>query len=137
MDDDNWRKLAQKPGDRHSHTPDRRRRKDPVLWIISVFGVVSWTLLVPSLLLIEKARPQLETFFDRVLELEVRASWDETAYLYAFFLMLLVLLVSGFGLILNVFFRNRRKTDSIRINLVLVFLISLLGVVMYVVRFMI
>ncbi|SFX49091.1 hypothetical protein [Marinospirillum alkaliphilum] len=132
--DDDWRKLAQKPEDRHKKIPERRRRRDPLLNLISIFGAVSWVLMLPILFLVEQARPEMETFFDRMLGLKVRPSWDETAYYYAFFLMLAVLLLAGFGLLLNSL-RNRRKTDSIRINLVVVFTLSLLGVLHYLIRF--
>lgn len=113
---------------------DRRKRRDPVLHLISVFGFVSWALMLPALLLIDRARPGVETFFDRWLGLTVNPYWDVATFRYAFFLMLLIMLLSGAGLVFNSI-RNKRKGDAIRINLILIFGFSLIGVIYYLSRF--
>jgi hypothetical protein len=113
---------------------DRRKRRDPILYLISIFGFVSWALMLPALLLIDQARPEVETFFDRWLGLTVDPHWDVATFRYAFFLMLLIMLLSGAGLIFNSF-RNKRKEDSIRINLIIIFGFSLIGVIYYLGRF--
>lgn len=120
--------------DKNQVFTDRRRRRDPLLHLIAVFGVVSWALMLPALILIDRARPGVETFFDRWLGLTVDPYWDVATFRYAFFLMLLVMGLSGLGLILNSL-RNKRKEDGIRINLVLIFGLSLIGVIYYLGRF--
>ncbi|WP_114418292.1 hypothetical protein [Marinospirillum perlucidum] len=109
---------------------DRRRRRDPLLKLISVFGVVSWVLMLPALLLVDRARPEVETFFDRWLGLKVDPNWDLEVFRYAFFLMIFILLISGLGLVFNAL-RNKRKEDSFRINLIVIFGLSLIGVFYY------
>lgn len=128
-----WRKLAAESERRYKKIPERRKSSGILLKMISVFGFVSWLLMLPVLVLVEKAKPQLETFLDRWIELEVDTSWDLTLYRYAFYLMLVVLVLSFMGLTLNAF-RLRRKTDSWRINLIIVFLLSLSGIIYYLLR---
>jgi len=120
--------------DNNKRIGDRRRRRDPVLNLISIFGFVSWALMLPALLLIDQARPGVETFFDRWLGLTVDPYWDVATFRYAFYLMLLIMLVSGLGLLFNSL-RNKRKEDGIRVNLVLIFGMSLIGVAYYLGRF--
>ncbi|WP_416885315.1 hypothetical protein [Marinospirillum sp.] len=114
----------------------RDRRQKPDLWtrMISIFGALSWLLMLPTLLLIDHARPQVETFFDRWLGLSVQADWDQTFFFQAFLLMLLILVLSGTGLLLNGM-RRRRRQDSYRVNLILVFTLSLAGCLHYLWRF--
>lgn len=125
-----WRKLAAKSEHHPEKLPERRKKNGPLLKIISVFGFVSWLLMLPVLVLLEKAKPELQTFFDRWMNLDVQSSWDVTLYRYAFYLMLLVMFLSFLGLVLNAF-RMRRSTDTWRINLIVVFLLSLSGVIYY------
>lgn len=130
---ENWRKLAADSEHHREKILEKRKENGPLLKIISVFGLVSWLLMLPVLVLLEKAKPELETFFDRWMHLSAQPNWDVTLYRYAFYLMLLVMFLSFFGLILNSF-RMRRSTDSWRINLILVFLLSLSGVVYYLLK---
>ena len=127
---EDWRKLAAESDRHREKIPERRKAAGPLLKIISVFGFVSWLLMLPVLVLLEKAKPQLETIFDRWLNSSTQPDWDLTLYRYAFYLMLLVMVLSFFGLVLNAF-RMRRSTDSWRINLIIVFLLSLSGVIYY------
>lgn len=114
--------------------PERRKGKDPLLKVISLLGAVSWLLMIPVFFLIDRARPQVETFIERWQGVIVDPTWNVAAFRYAFFLMVIMLLLSGTGLLLSRL-RNKRKDDSIRLNLVVVFCLSLLGVSYYLGRF--
>lgn len=130
---EDWRKLAADAERRQEKIPERRRGSGPLLKLISIFGFVSWIFMLAALLLIKQARPQLETFFDRWMGLQAEQAWDLTLYRYAFYLMLLVMVLAFTGLVLNAF-RRRRQTDSWRLNLIFVFLMSLAGVIYYLVN---
>lgn len=131
---EDWKKLAQAVDDnRRKKIPERRKKPDLVLRLITLSGALSWILLLPVLVLVEKARPVLVTFFDRWMGLEGRDYWDADAYRYAFYLMLLIMLLSAGGLLLNAF-RNKRSTDSWRANLIIVFLLSVAGVAYYLIN---
>lgn len=125
-----WRKLAAESEHRPDKIPERRKGSGPLLNIVSVFSLVSWLLMLPILVLVQQAKPQLETFLDRWVGSEIEPTWDLTLYRYAFYLMLVVLVLSFIGLVLNAF-RRRRTTDSWRINLIVIFLLSLSGVIYY------
>lgn len=128
---EDWKKLAQAAEDnRHKKIAERRIKPDLILRLISICGALSWGLMLVVVVLVEKARPVLVTFFDRWMGLEGRDYWDADAYRAAFYLMLVIMLISASGLILNIF-RIKRTTDSWRINLVLVFMLSVVGVVYY------
>lgn len=128
---EDWKKLAQAAEDnRHKKIAERRKKPDLILRLISICGALSWGLMLVVVVLVEKARPVLVTFFDRWMGLEGRDYWDADAYRAAFYLMLVIMLISASGLILNIF-RIKRTTDSWRINLVLVFMLSVVGVVYY------
>lgn len=128
---EDWKKLAQAAEDnRHKKIAERRQKPDLILRLISICGALSWGLMLVVVVLVEKARPVLVTFFDRWMGLEGRDYWDADAYRAAFYLMLVIMLISASGLILNIF-RIKRTTDSWRVNLVLVFMLSVAGVVYY------
>lgn len=114
--------------------PERRKGRDPVLIAISVLGAVSWILMVPVVFLIDRARPQVETFTERLQGIVVDPSWDVAAFQYAVMLLAVIMLLSATGLVLSTF-RSKRKTDSIRINLVAAFGLALVGVAYYLGRF--
>lgn len=131
---EDWKKLAQASEDnRRKKIPERRKKPDLVLRLITLSGAVSWLLLLPVLVFVEKARPVLVTFFDRWMGLEGRDYWDADAYRYAFYLMLLIMLVSVGGLVMNAF-RKKRSTDSWRVNLILILMISLAGAAYYLIN---
>jgi len=130
---EDWRKLAAESEPHHEKIPEKRKGPDLLLKAISLSGFFSWLLMLPVLVLVQLARPEFVTFFDRWIKLETRSTWDLTLYRYAFYLMLLIMVLALLGLMLNAF-RMRRKTDSWRINLILVFLLSLIGVTYYLLK---
>ena len=110
------------------------RRKGPDIWIksLSWIGVVGWLLMLVALAVVEKARPQFETFFDRwFLETNLRTTWDLEFARYFFYLMIVGLGISVVDLAINAR-RRRRKSDSYRISLVLLGLISVVSILIYV-----
>jgi len=127
---EDWRKLAAEAEQRHEKIPEKRKGPDLIIRVISLLSFFAWLALLVVVVLVEKAKPVPETFFDRWMELTSQQGWNLTIYSYAFYFMLLVVFLSSFGLLLNAF-RRRRKTDSWRINLILVFFIALIGIVHY------
>lgn len=119
------------------HPERRERRKGPDIWLRAIqwTGLISWGLMLPLLYLIDRAKPEFETFFDRMFDLQVRSNWDLDVYRWAVYLMFFLLVLSGVGLIINKL-RKRRREDFYRINLILIFLLSALGIVYYVKNFL-
>ncbi|RQD69743.1 MAG: hypothetical protein D5S00_05770 [Tindallia sp. MSAO_Bac2] len=113
----------------------RNRRKGQDLWLktIQCIGIISWLLMIPLLILIDQAKPQFETFFDRYFDIQVDAGWDYEVFRYALYLMVAMLILSGIGLLINKT-RHKRKDDYYRINLIIIFMLSLLGIIYYISR---
>lgn len=122
--------MLQKPAkDRRN----RRKGQDVGLKLIQWIGLISWILMVPLLVLMDRAQPQFETFFDRYFDIQVKAGWDYEVLRYAFYLMLLLMFLSGTGLLINKT-RNKRKEDSYRMNLIIMFIFSISGIIYYLSR---
>ena len=111
--------------------PDRRRGPD--LWLKSLgwLTFAGWLVMVLAMMVIEKAKPPIETIATRFFNIHLRRTWDMEVAQYLFYLMYVGLCISTIGLAINVR-RLSRKTDSVRINLILLWLISLVGIITYI-----
>ncbi len=109
---------------------DRRKRPDIWLRSISFFGVIGWLVMLVAIIIVDKARPELETVTTRFHNIMVRTIWDRELTAYLFYLMVVGLFISFTGLIINSR-RLKRKDDRLRINLILLLLISIAGIVIY------
>lgn len=109
-------------------TVERRRRPD--LWVRSLewLAVGSWLLLFIALLLVAKAKPQVETFFERYYDLPLDPFWNLELLGYLQGLMALGLGISIIGLFIN-WRRSRRAEDQYCVSLIILGIISLVGLV--------
>ena len=107
-------------------------RKGPDIWIrtISFLGVAGWLVLLAAMIIAEQARPEPQTVTTRFHNIAVRTSWDKELATYIFFLMIAGVCMSVTGLLINAR-RLRRKYDQLRINLILMLVISLSGIIAY------
>jgi len=119
----------------HTDRQDRRNGPDIWLYMIQWIGMISWGLMLPLLYLVDRAKPEFETLFDKMFDLQVRSTWDLDVYRWAVLLMFFLLFLSGVGLIINKT-RRRRKEDYYRINLIIIFLLSAAGIIYYVKNFL-
>jgi uncharacterized membrane protein YidH (DUF202 family) len=90
--------------------------------------VSSWFVMVLILLAIERARPRVETLYDRRFNVTVPGFWDRESLGVLLALSLLGAVMSGAGLWANSK-RLRRKDDRYRVPLVLLALVSVTGLV--------
>ena len=118
---------------------DRRKGPDFILKLLSIFGLVGWSLMLIALILMDKARPETEAYrlsrdlYEQVgVEYSIRRVWDAGLVDTIFYMMIAGLAISVTGLIINAR-RRRRRTDSYRINLMLMGLISITGIIVYLV----
>lgn len=112
------------------------RRKGPDLWSRSLryLALLGWLLLVSAFFILDYAKPKIETFFERVYDIRLHQQWDMDLARYILWLMVLGLLLSVAGLVINAK-RNRRRTDQWRLSLIFLGLISLAGMFLYFVNF--
>lgn len=112
---------------------NRRKGQDVWLKLIQWIGIISWVLMVPLLVLMDRAKPQFETFFDRYFDIQVESGWDYEIFRYAFYLMIFLMVLSGTGLLINKT-RHKRKDDFYRMNLIIILILSILGIIYYISR---
>lgn len=110
-------------------TDDRRKGRDPVLKLLSAFGAATALLAVIALVLLAKAKPHAFAPFDKEA-FTVRSYWNPVYAQMLFGLMIVGLAIGLIGLVLNTR-RLKRKSDSIRLNLVFLAAASAVGVAVY------
>lgn len=104
------------------------KRRGPDIWIKirRATGVVVWFLMLVILYLLDSAKPENVTFFDRILKIERRETWNSSYSGIIFFMMCLGFIVSVSGLYINSK-RNRRKSDKYPLSLLIMLVLSIIG----------
>ena len=67
-------------------TVDRRRGPDIWFKLIRWAGTTAWAIFILMIFMLDKAKPQIETFFDRWLHVTLRNRWDKLFLKDVFFL---------------------------------------------------
>lgn len=111
-------------------TPDRRKGPDLLLRALNWFIIVGWLLMFMALILASLAKPQTQTFFDRLVHITPKTTWDVRLVTYILYIMILGLLISVVGLFINLK-RNRRKEDELRVSFILIGMMSIIGMLIY------
>jgi hypothetical protein len=112
---------------------ERRRGPDAVIKAVWWISGISWSLIITSIVFAGLAKPESETFFDRLFNIRVRGYWDDDLLRYAFFILLLNFITCIAGFILNLF-RQKRKTDKINKSVILLAAASLSGILWFLLR---
>lgn len=120
------------------HQPRPERRIGPDLWVsvLRWSGIVGWLIMLAVYVLLDRAKPERGTFVDIMyfeqlgIPINADSLWDAELVKVVFYLMVLSLCVSIAGLIINTT-RRKREDDGFRKYLVILGLISLFGVVYY------
>ncbi len=107
--------------------PSSEKRKGPdlIFRLIDILSIVLWAFLIINISVILYAKPQWETFFDRLFKTGVREHWDYGLLCAALFLSLVQFIISLLSLYLNSK-RLKRKTDRVRNSIVISIFSSLL-----------
>lgn len=106
----------------------RKTRRDAMTLMLKGCSVLSVATLVAGFFLLAAAQP--ESFFAWDAHLGMRTTWDGRMLSYLFYLLLFGLVVAGAGLIANSR-RLKRSSDWVRINLVVLWAASVVGIVAY------
>ncbi|KAA3615284.1 MAG: hypothetical protein DWQ05_14575 [Calditrichaeota bacterium] len=110
---------------------DRRRGPDKLIKSLRWLAITGWINFAISLILYDEAKPDFETFFDRLFHVQMRYHWNETLAFLSFVWFVLCLVLSVVGIFINKK-RHRRRNDEYRLNLIVLGLISLVGAVSYI-----
>ena len=113
-------------------TVERRKGPDILVKSLRWFGFIGWFLMVMALIIFEKAKPKTTILFRKVLDVSpnIRTYWDRELVRYIFYLMIVGFTLSVIGLIFNAL-RHRRKSDNYRLYLILLGIVSLIGMLIY------
>lgn len=105
---------------------NRRKRPDLLLNLLTGFNAIAVISLAAALVVTAIAKPELETFFDRYYNLQLRQNWNHDLVGYIGLLLALSCLTSIIGLVINSR-RLRRKGDYIHSTLILSLVVSIVG----------
>lgn len=108
---------------------DRRKKPDIICNWLEFAGVFVWVVFLAALILYQDAQPQNETFFDRLLEVKLRQTWDFQTLNMAIYLLLFLFVLSIVSIVLNLR-RMKRSTDHLRLTFVFSLVGSLIGLIM-------
>ena len=105
---------------------ERRKRPDPIMQIIHLSNGLVWLILIAFLLTTNAAMPPVETFYDRLFGVQLRAYWDFRLLRAAQLILAGLFVVSGIGIWLNTK-RLKRQDDHMRVSLIITAVFSLIG----------
>ncbi len=106
----------------HANT---RKGPDIVIKLIDLSSILLWVILLLNIGLIISAKPQFESFLDRLFKSTVREYWDFRLLQSALIISLVQLFLSLFSLYLNSK-RLKRKNDKIRASIIISLFASLI-----------
>jgi hypothetical protein len=108
----------------------RRKGPDMLTRSLRYLALIGWGAMIAALFVLDKAKPQMETFFERSYGIHLRSHWNLELARHLCLLLWVGLGISLLGLIFNAL-RHRRRDDEWRISLLLVALGSLAGLLFY------
>lgn len=97
---------------------DKRKGPDLILRLISLSSIILWGFIILNFCVILSAKPEFESFFDRLLNLTVRDYWDYRLLNISLVTSLIQFILSVLALFLNTR-RLKRKTDRIRASIII------------------
>jgi len=113
---------------------ERRKKPDIICRFLELAVIIVWFVILVLLSLWYFAKPQKETFLDRLFDAEIRKNIDFTLLDTSFYLLIFLFAFSLISLIFNTK-RLKRKTDRIRISFIISLIGSLAGNVIYVIYY--
>lgn len=108
------------------------RRKGPDFWVkwVRRVGIIVWIIVIAIIFIIDKAKPPLESFLDRMFNIQLRKTWDDSLMFYAFCLLLFLFLLCAFTMVINIY-RHRRKTDRFNPTVIFFGITSMIGIIIF------
>jgi len=113
---------------------DRRRGPDILVKWVRWTGLFAWIIVIIIYVLITSAKPDVENFVDKFLNVQLRKTWDITLMHYAFGLMVALFILCLCTLFINAK-RQRRKEDKYSFSIILLGVSSVIGIVYYLIKF--
>lgn len=122
----------------YSHKPikyreERRKKSDIICYWLQFAVFIIWLAIFAFLALLNAASVREETFFDRLLKVEIRKIPDTHLLNIAFYLLIFIFVFSFISLLFN-FTRLKRATDRIYKSFIFSIVGSVIGIILYLIK---
>lgn len=139
MDEKNSYKGSTRIGDFHRDEGrdsfhNRRRQADWVVRAAAILSLISWLVAFGALLIIEFAAPERSNLFTNIWDGEVRTTWEVGMLPVAFGLLIFAVMACVVAFAFNAM-RMRRKTDKYRKSIIIIGIATIIGLVVFTIRF--
>ncbi len=131
------RRSGDRTGERRGGSPENRRRgPDTLSKSIRIVAIIGWLFLLSAMVFIDLAKPKYVTVFEQRngAVADKNIGWDMEMARAIFLLQVGGFVFGTYGFVMNMK-RSRRKSDRYRINLLVLAIISLFGMVYYLLFF--
>ena len=105
---------------------EKRQDNDLINNILQASGLIVWSLLIITLVVVQNAMPRSENFFDKLFSVQLRTSLDYQTLTTSLWLFILLFTVSCTMIFLNTK-RMKRDNDHIRPSPIITAVISLIA----------
>ena len=109
---------------------EKRRKPDLLTKWVQWSALTGWIIIFATYAIAFTAKPPVESFVDRFLNVKLRDTWDTDLLSYSFYLMILLLILCIIAFIFNMM-RRKRKTDRFNISIILLGIASIIGIIIY------
>ncbi len=106
---------------------NRRRGPDFLIKCINYTAAVIWILIFVVFIIVSVAKPPAGSYMGQSA---YSRTWDTGLVQYAFYLMFPILIMCTVGLLVNST-RHQRKSDTYNKTLVVSFVLSLIGIILF------
>lgn len=115
--------------------PYLNRRKGPDVWVkfLKLASILVWGLMLPILIIVDRAKPDVENFFSRLFKITLRQNWDIDLLSYAFYLSLIAFTFAIFAFHINRK-RHHRKTDKYSKSIITLLCLSFFVILFYLLK---
>ena len=117
-----------------SEFKERRKKSDWIIKMTTVLSALSWIVAFIVWIVLDRAVPEKENMFTSMFNVTVRDYWESSLLPIAFVLLIVSLCLSIFAFVFNML-RMRRKTDKYRKSVIIIGVITIVGIVFYIIRF--
>jgi len=113
---------------------ERRKKADWIVNLAAILSLLAWLIALAVWVFLDMAAAEREHIFTRMFEVAVRGHWDVTLLPIAFGLLIAALCICILAFFLNKL-RMKRKTDKYRKSVFIIGGITIIGIVLFLVRF--
>lgn len=117
-----------------NNVSEKRTGPDVLVKWIKISSYLVWLFIAVFIFLTDLAKPQQLTFFDRLLDISIRTTWDNQLLLVAFITAIILFILSFFSLVVNLK-RLKRKSDHISLSLIISLILSSIFIVIYLITY--